>query len=131
MLAEFNATKSKLTKLLEGGSDLTPSEVLSIADTKVRSWGIHPEDRPKLHAGYSQEEFTAFKEAEQTYLERQEIYLGLAGDSMIDEAQQRKDYESGVWGRAGYKIPYKQIDASTIAGAAYNVVCDVSAYGSK
>lgn len=122
VLADFNATKIKLTKLLQGASDLTPSEVLSIADTKVRSWGIHPEDRPKLYAGYTQEQFTAFKEAEQTYLERQEIYLGLAADSMIDEAKQREDYESGVWGRAGYKTPYKQIDASTIAGATYNVV---------
>ncbi|MDE4145236.1 tyrosine-type recombinase/integrase [Phaeobacter gallaeciensis] len=122
VLADFNATKLKLSKVLQGASDLTPSEVLSIADTKVRSWGLHPEQRPKLHAGYSQEEFTAFKEAERTYLERQEIYLGLAADSMIDENQQRKDYESGAWVRTGYKTPYKRIDASTISGATYNVV---------
>lgn len=87
VLADFNATKVKLTKLLESGSDLAPQDIRNIADSRVRSWGIHPDQAPVLMAGHTDEEYAAFKDAEREYLERKDLYYDLAADDLIHEEQ--------------------------------------------
>lgn len=122
LLAEFNATKITLTKMLEGGKDIAPQDIRNIADGRVRSWGIHPDQAPVLKAGHTNEEYVAFKKAEATYFELRDTYYDIAAEHQIDEAQQKRDYESGRWGEADYVTPYKSFKASTVEGAIQGIV---------
>ena len=122
VLAGFNATKMKLTKLLEGDIDLAPQDIRNIADSRVRSWGIHPDQAPVLKAGHTVEEYAEFKEAEREYLERKELYYDLAADELIDEDQRQKDYRSGKWGQPNYQTPYKAQSKTTVAGVTEGIV---------
>lgn len=122
LLAEFNATKLTLTKMLEGSKDLAPQDVRSIADSRVRSWGVHPDQAPVLKAGHTADEYAAFKEAETTYFEFRDTYYDLAAEQQIDEIQRKKDYDSGKWGEPDYVTPYKNFKASTVEGAIQGIV---------
>ena len=122
VLADFNTTKMKLTKLLEGGSDLAPKDIRNIADNRVRTWGIHPDQAPVLKAGHTVEEYAEFKDAEREYLERKDLYYDLAADELIDEEQRQKDYRSGKWGQPNYQTPYKAQNKMTVAGVTEAVV---------
>jgi len=122
VLAEFKAKELKLTKMLESPTELTPLEIGSLADIRVRDWGIHPDQAPTLKAGHTLAEYNSFKNAERNYLERQDIYHDLASDELIDEVQRKNDYQSGKWGQPNYQTPYKKPDQTTVAGAAYNIV---------
>jgi len=121
VLSQFNATAQILMKSLESDASMSSSEVTLIADNRVRDWGIHPEQAPVLRAGYSEAEYDEFKAKEREYIERRDFYFELAGDSLVDEVQQQKDYVSGVWGKAGYQTPYRKPDASTVSGASFNI----------
>ena len=112
----------KLTKLLEGGSGLAPQDIRSIADSRVRSWGIHPDQAPVLNAGHTVEEYAEFKDAEREYLERKELYDDLAADELIDEEQRQKDYRSGKWGEPKYQTPYKAQSKTTVEGVTDGIV---------
>ena len=72
VLAEFNAKKLQITKLIEGSTEIAPQEIRNIADSRVRDWGIHPDQAPTLQAGHTDAEYEAFKQAERTYLELKE-----------------------------------------------------------
>jgi hypothetical protein len=122
VLADFNKTKAQLTKLLEGGEDLAPQHIRNIADGRVRSWGIHPDQAPVLKAGHSEAEYADFKEAERVYLEMKDIYYDLAADDLIDEEQRQKDYRSGKWGQPNYQVPYKTQSKKTVVGVTEGIV---------
>ncbi|WP_391481654.1 DUF6538 domain-containing protein [Nereida sp. NH-UV-3] len=122
ILADFNATKMKLTKLLEGASDLAPQDIRNIADHRVRTWGIHPDQAPVLKAGHTEKEYAEFKEAERVYLERKDLYYDLAADELIDEEQRQKDYRSGKWGQPDYQTPYKAQSKKTVEGVTDGIV---------
>ena len=122
VLADFNATKVKLTKLLESGSDLSPQDIRNIADSRVRSWGIHPDQAPVLKAGHTDEEYAAFKDAEREYLERKDLYYDLAADELIHEEQRQKDYQSGKWGQPNYQMPYKAQSKTSVEGVTDGIV---------
>ena len=122
VLAEFNATQMRLTKLIEGSTDITPQEIRSIADSRVRDWGIHPDQVPTLQAGHSDAEYEAFKQAERTYLERKDIYYDLAADNLIDEEKRQRDYQSGRWAKPNYKTPYKAQSTTTVEAASDGIV---------
>ena len=122
VLADFNATKLKLTKLLESGSDLSPQDIRNIADSRVRSWGIHPDQAPVLKAGHTDEEYAAFKDAEREYLERKDLYYDLAADELIHEEQRQKDYQSGKWGQPDYQTPYTAQSKTTVEGVTSGIV---------
>ena len=89
VLADFNSTKSKLTQFLEGANDLAPQDIRNIADSRVRNWGIHPDQAPVLLAGHTETEYAEFKEAEREYLDRKDLYDDLAADELIDEDQRQ------------------------------------------
>ena len=89
VLAEFNAKKLQLTKLIEGSTKIASQEIRNIADSKVRDWGIHPAQAPTLQAGHTDAEYEAFKQAERTYLELKDIYYDLAADDLIDEEKRQ------------------------------------------
>lgn len=127
VLAEFNATKLRLTKMLEGAHDLTPQDIRNIADSRVRKWGLHPDQAPVLKAGHTDAEYVAFKDAEQTYLEGRDIYYGLAADALIDDAQLEKDYQTGRWAEPNYRTPYKSQNASTVESVTEGIVSGVIA----
>ena len=122
VLAEFNATQMRLTKLIEGSTDTTPQEIRSIADSRVRDWGIHPDQVPTLQAGHSDAEYEEFKQAERTYLERKDIYYDLAADNLIDEEKRQRDYQSGRWAKPNYKTPYKAQSTTTVEAASDGIV---------
>lgn len=121
-LAEFNATVDRLTKRLEGGEDLSSSEITKIADAQVRRFGLHPEQAPVLKAGHTKEEYEQFKVLEAEYLEKRDLYFDVVGDSLVDEQQLRRDYDSGKWGRSGYKTPYRKPSSSNVPDVAYGIV---------
>jgi integrase len=114
LLDEFKARETKLTKLIEAPESLSFQEVIQIADTRVRQWEIHPDQAPILKAGASEEEYKAFREAEQDYLERRETFWLANSDALIDEEQRQRDYDSGRWGSAGYIEPYRKPDTKNV-----------------
>ena len=122
VLADFNATKMKLTKLLEGSSDLAPQDIRNIADSRVRSWGIHPDQAPVLKAGHTEAEYAAFKEAARTYIDQRDLYYDLAADELIDQEQRERDYRSGEWGQSDYQTPYKVQDVNSVAEITSSIV---------
>lgn len=122
VLAEFNAKKLQLTKLLEGSTEIAPQEIRNIADSRVRDWGIHPDQAPILQAGHTDAEYEVFKQAELTYLERKDIYHDLAADALIDEEKRQRDYQSGRWAKPHYKTPYKAQSTTTLEGVADGIV---------
>ena len=121
VLSDFNETAKLLTKSLERGETLSVSEVTSIADKRLRDWGVHPEQAPILKAGHTKAEYEEFKSQEEEYLQLRDLYFDIATDELIDEQQRRRDYDSGLWGKSGYQTPYKKPDVSTVSGAAYNI----------
>jgi hypothetical protein len=112
----------QLTKLLEGSSGLAPQEIRNIADSRVRDWGIHPDQAPMLKTGHTDADYQAFKQAEFTYLERKGIYDDLAADDLIDEEKRQRDYQSGRWAKPRYKTPYKAQSTTTLEGVADGIV---------
>ena len=118
LLAVFNKKKAKLTKLLDSPESLSSQEVIQIADQRIRSWDIHPDQAPVLRAGASEEEFTAFKAAEAEYLELRELYFNDASDILIDEEQRSEDYKNGRWVQSGYQTPYRKPDLGKVEEAA-------------
>ena len=122
LLAEFNATKMTMTKMLEGSKDLAPQDIRNIADSRVRNWGIHPDQASVLKAGHTAKEYAAFKEAETTYFEFRDTYYDIVAEQQIDEVQRKKDYDSGKWGEPDYVTPYKKLKASTVEGAIQGIV---------
>ena len=122
LLAQFNAKAIKLTKMLENPIELTSLEILNLADTRVRGWGIHPDQAPVLKAGHTQAEYNSFKDAECKYLEIQDLYYDVASEDLIDEERRKQDYQSGKWGQPNYETPYKKPNWNTMTGATYNIV---------
>ena len=121
VLNEFHATEARLIKALEAPDNLTSSEIIQIADSSVRRWGIHPDQAPVLQAGASKEEFEAFRSAEALYLEQRSLFVDDYRDELIDEQQRAKDYQSGVWGKPDYQTPYKRPNPKHVGDASYMV----------
>ena len=121
-LSKFNATAKTLTQLLERSDDVPPAEIARIADMRVRDVGIHPEQEPVLKAGHTQQEYEDFKIRELEYLEKREAYLDILADSLIDEQRLRRDYDSGKWGRADYKMPYREPSTANVSAVAHRII---------
>ena len=92
-----------------------------IADKRPRDWGVNPEQAPVLKAGHTKADYEDFKAKEEEYLRLRDLYFDVATDDLVDEEQQQRDYDSGLWGKPGYRVPYKKPDVSTVSGAAYNI----------
>jgi integrase len=120
LLAEFNSNEARLLKQLENPDTLTPREITQVADARVRQWGGHPDQAPVLKAGASDEEYKAFREAEADYLEQREIFWDTV--DLVDEAQRKRDYDSGVWGQPGYQDPTRKLDLSKVEDVTMLVV---------
>ena len=101
---------------------MRPEDVLKAADSRVRRFGLHPEQAPILKAGATQEEYEAFRAAEERYLERRDFFHEVNDDLLIDHEQRQQDYDVGIWGRPGYQEPYRKPDPSKIDDVAVMVV---------
>ena len=54
-------------------------------------------------------------------MQLRDLYFDVSTGNLVDEEQQQRDYDSGLWGNLGYQVPYKKPDVSTVSGAAYNI----------
>ena len=82
--------------------------------------GGHPDQAPVLKAGASDKKYKAFREAEADYLEQKEIFWDTV--DLVDEAQRKRDYDSGVWGQPGYQDPTRKLDLSKVEDVTMLVV---------
>ena len=119
-LRDFNNTEAMLRKQLENPEILTSREITQVADSRVREWGVHPDQAPVLKAGASDEEYKAFKKAEAEYLEQKDMFWDTV--DLVDEEQRQRDYDSGEWGKAGYQDPIRTPDPKRLDDATYMLV---------
>ena len=88
-LRNFNNTEAMLRKQIENPAILTAREITQVADSKIRKWGVHPDQAPALKAGASDIEYKAFKKAEAEYLEQRDMFWDAF--DMVNQDQRRRE----------------------------------------